>query len=371
MRGARRQVGPRGGRREKDTAEIVVHYRKGPARLERADPRHLPALDKAIAFEGKLPRPTHYQPVLAMKIGQPAVQFGPRLIVLYLEYAFVGEGVYGSRKCVVDVEHEPSAEPLLQAGLKRMVDRIGVGIDGVRALVFVKTEHWPAQLRRNHAFIGVVEEVASRRRRLDVDERVVDDPIKVAREASARNTCAAQKADAVYVERLMLGGELQQLRSLRTDVSDFDQPVRLELPLRVQVPLLDVRSGEVRRDHRRFKRLELVVRIVGGDKHRLDVVESYTEGWKREDGNVARDAVPVSQIVQLRFAEEGRRLPERVGEGASRALEEDSVAAAQDQAIALERRPGESEARHDVVVIGRDDALAVGCPEVQSRGPRD
>ena len=60
--------------------------------------------------------------------------------MLDLEQSFVGEGVYGSRKCVVDIEHEPSAEPLLQAGLKRVIDRVGVGTDGVRALVFVKTE---------------------------------------------------------------------------------------------------------------------------------------------------------------------------------------------------------------------------------------
>src|SRR5262245_60969441 len=209
MRGARRQVGPRGGRREKDAAEIVVHHSEGPPRLERADPRHLPALDKAIAFEGKLPCPTQYQPVLAMKIGQPTVQIGPRLVMLDLEYAFVGEGVYGSRKCVVDIEHIPLAEPLLQAGLKRVVDRIGVGIDCVRALIFVETEHGPAQLRGDHAFVGIVEDVASRRRRLDVDERVVDYPIKVAREASARNSGARQKTDAVYIERLILIGELQ------------------------------------------------------------------------------------------------------------------------------------------------------------------
>ena len=188
----------------------------------------------------------------------------------------------------------------------------------------------PAQFRRDHAFIGIVEDVAPGGRRLDVDESVVVDLIKIAREASARNPGAAQKADAVYIERLILVGELQQLRSLRADVSDLDQPIRLELPLRVQVPLLDVRSGEVGRDHLRLKRFEFVVGIVGADKDRLAVVESHAKRRDREDGDVARNGVPVSQIVQLRFAEERRRLPERVGEGSGRALEEDSVAAAQD-----------------------------------------
>ena len=39
-----------------------------------------------------------------------------------------------------------------------MVDRIGVGIYSVCALIFVKAERGPAQFRRDHAFIGIVEE---------------------------------------------------------------------------------------------------------------------------------------------------------------------------------------------------------------------
>ena len=120
------------------------------------------------------------------------------------------------------------------------------------------------------------------------------------------------------------------------------------------------RRLQVGRDHLRLERLELVVRIVGPDEDRLAVVEADADRRNRERRDIARDDVPVAEIVQLQLAEERRRLAERVGEAARGALVEHAVAAAQHEVPPVERRPCESDARHDVVVVAGNDGLAVG-----------
>ncbi len=158
------QVGPWIGRRVQDRAEVVVDHREGAAGLEGADPRELPALHEAVAFERELPGPAEDQPVLAMEVGEPAVEERARLIVLNLEQTFVREEVDRPRERVVDVAHEAFAEPLRHARLERVVARARVRGEGVGALVFVQSELLPAQLGADETLVRVVEEIA---RRLD------------------------------------------------------------------------------------------------------------------------------------------------------------------------------------------------------------
>ena len=103
---------------------------------------------------------------------------------------------------------------------------------------------------------------------------------------------------------------------------------------------------------------------------RLVVVEarSMNAGIGSAGMSLGND-VPVAEVVQLQLAEERRRLAERVGEAAGRPLVEHAVAAAQHDVSALERRPGEPDARHDVVVVAGNDVLGVRRLQVQSGRP--
>ena len=92
--------------------------------------------------------------------------------------------------------------------------------------------HSPGSSRRSHPGGGVRQ----------VDEAVVDDGVVVADEAAARDAGARLKAaERVDVERLVLIDELQEMVALGADVAHLEHPVRPELPLRVDAPLLHAR----------------------------------------------------------------------------------------------------------------------------------
>jgi hypothetical protein len=127
---------------------------------------------------------------------------------------------------------------------------------------------------------------------------VVGRPV-VPEEAPAGDARARQEADRVDVVGHVEVAHLHELRALGADVADLEQPVRLELPLHAQVPLLHVRRREVRGDHLGLEGLELDAGIAGDLELRLAVVEAHEELGDREQVDVGRFLVPVAGVVEL------------------------------------------------------------------------
>ena len=180
------------------SSSVIVN---GPARLERADARDLPSLDEPVAPEGQVPRPAQDQPVLAVEVRQRLVQLRPRLVVRHLEQPLVREVVDRARERVVHVEHVALREPLLQAGLQRVVPGLAVRDQHVRAFVFVEPEQRPRSSGEMMHSPGSSRRSQLGRRRPQVHELLLVGVVVVAGEPAARHARARQEAaDRVDVE---------------------------------------------------------------------------------------------------------------------------------------------------------------------------
>ena len=266
--------------------------------------------------------------MLAVKVGKAPIQIWPGLIVFDLVLPFIRVGVEGTRECVVDVGHHVLTEPLGQASLEGVVNRVAVRVQRIGALVLVQAQQPPAQFLCDGTVPGIVEHVAGGCSR--VNEIVVGVYRKVVpKEAASWHACPRQEANGIDIERLVGVDRLQQLSSLGSHIADLKKPIRLEFPLCGEVPLLGIGRRELGRNHLRLERFEFVVRVKVSHEDRLSVVKTDPHRRNGQAPDILREAVPVALVVQLKLAEKGRRLAKRIGKTAGDAFVEHPIPAPQ------------------------------------------